>query len=103
MKRIVLPFLLVIATELALASGEHRQLLPQPQRITYGAGRLPIKGLKIGLASNAGTEDRFAAAALAEVMAAVSGVPAPGAGRDSYRARNRAEEDRNGCRSTREE
>jgi hypothetical protein len=62
---------------MAFADGEHRQLLPQPQQITYGTGRLPIRDLTIGLPANPSAEDRFAAADLADALASISGAKIP--------------------------
>ena len=44
-----------------LASAQHKTLLPQPQQIRYGSGKLRIRGLAIRLAMDATVEDRFAA------------------------------------------
>jgi len=43
-------------------------LLPAPQQIQYGTGRLPIPGLEIGFASSPTPQDRFAAAELASSL-----------------------------------
>jgi hexosaminidase len=45
--------------------GEHNPLLPRPQEIRYGAGRLPVSGLQIGFGADPTPQDRFAADALA--------------------------------------
>jgi hypothetical protein len=50
---------------------DHNPILPQPQKIIYGNGQLPIKGLTIGFASKASTEDRFAAQELAAILSGV--------------------------------
>ena len=43
----------------------HNPLLPRPQEIRYGAGRLPVSGLQIGVSSDQTPQDRFAADELA--------------------------------------
>jgi hypothetical protein len=48
----------------------HSPLLPKPQQIQYGPGRLPVRGLHIRLAGNVADEDRFAASELATVLSA---------------------------------
>ena len=48
-----------------LGADEHNPLLPRPQQIQYGTGRLPIAGLEIGFASSPTAPDRFAADELA--------------------------------------
>src|SRR5260370_39139781 len=50
----------------------HSPLLPKPQQIQYGPGRLPLRGLHIGLAGNVADEDRFAASELASILSALS-------------------------------
>jgi hypothetical protein len=50
----------------------HSPLLPKPQQIQYGPGRLPLRGLHIGLAGNVADEDRFAASELASILSARS-------------------------------
>jgi hypothetical protein len=68
--------LFLIAALPAFPAGGHRPLLPQPQRVSYGAGRLSLKGLSIALSPGAAPEDRFAAAALSEwFQAAGAAVP----------------------------
>jgi hexosaminidase len=58
------------------ASATHNTLLPAPQEIRYGAGRLPVRGLIIRLAGPSPTpEDLFAARELAAWLAAASGAP----------------------------
>ncbi len=69
--------LLLFATALVCAAGEHRRLLPQPRHVAYGPGRLALKGLAIALPSGAAAEDRFAAAELARALAAASGETVP--------------------------
>jgi len=48
----------------------HSPLLPKPQHIEYGPGRLPLQGLHIRLAVGAADEDRFAATELAGILSA---------------------------------
>ena len=55
----------------------HSPLLPKPQRIQYGSGRLPLRGLHIRLAGDAAAEDRFAASELAAILSARCTTPIP--------------------------
>src|SRR2546422_2302635 len=48
-----------------LGADGHNPLLPIPQQIQYGSGRLPIAGLEIGFAFSPTPQDRFAADELA--------------------------------------
>jgi hexosaminidase len=57
--------LCLLFTRLLFGADGHNPLLPAPQQIQYGTGRLPITGLEIGFASNPTTQDRFAAEELA--------------------------------------
>ncbi|MGA2859437.1 MAG: glycoside hydrolase family 20 zincin-like fold domain-containing protein [Candidatus Sulfotelmatobacter sp.] len=50
---------------------QHSPLLPRPQQIVFGTGRLPLHGLQVRLASDApADEDRFAAETLVKYMIA---------------------------------
>ncbi len=69
-------WLAVVALTSAIA-GEHRPLLPSPQKLTYGPGVLSLRGIEIGFASPPGDEDRFAASELAVALAEASGVRVP--------------------------
>ncbi len=55
----------------------HSPLLPKPQQIQYGPGRLPLRDLHIRLAGNPADEDRFAASELAAILSARSTTPVP--------------------------
>ena len=55
----------------------HSPLLPKPQQIQYGTGRLALRGLNIRLAGNAADEDRFAAGELAAILSARCTTPIP--------------------------
>jgi hexosaminidase len=55
----------------------HSPLLPKPQQIQYGPGRLPLRDLHIRLAGNPADEDRFAASELAAILSARSTTPIP--------------------------
>ncbi len=55
----------------------HSPLLPKPQEILYGPGRLPLQGLHIRLAGDAVGEDRFAASELAAILSARCTTPIP--------------------------
>jgi len=63
--RLLVP--LLCCTSMAAA---HSPLLPKPHEIRYGAGQLPVCGLRIRVAGNAADEDRFAANALAAILSA---------------------------------
>lgn len=52
-------------------------LLPQPQRVQYGSGSVPLAGLKITFASPPAPEDRFAADELARGLKQATGVDIP--------------------------
>ena len=71
--------LLLASISLLSATGlaQHSPLLPRPQQIVYGAGRLPLRGLQVRIASNAlAAEDRFAAETLVKYLTARSHEPA---------------------------
>ena len=59
------------------ARAEHNRLLPRPQQVHYGSGRLPVKGLSIRLASAPSAEDRFAAETLAHFLSGRASAPIP--------------------------
>lgn len=48
------------------------QILPQPQKLTYGKEKLAVKGLTIGFSSKPVAEDRFAAKELAAILSKAS-------------------------------
>ncbi len=56
---------------------QHNALLPQPQEIRYGSGRLALQGLGIRFASSPGLEDEFAAEELSRFLSARAHVPIP--------------------------
>jgi hexosaminidase len=61
----------------AIGLAQHSPLLPRPQQIVYGPGRLPLQGLQVRIASNApADEDRFAAETLVKYLAARGQGPA---------------------------
>jgi hexosaminidase len=67
---------LLLSRTLPPASGaEHRPLLPQPQQIHYGSGRIPIRGLSIQLPPDAAAEDAGAGRVLASCLSDRSGAP----------------------------
>ena len=45
----------------------HRVLVPQPQEIRYGAGRVPVCSVGLKLAKDAAAEDQFAAGEFARI------------------------------------
>ncbi len=55
----------------------HRPLLPQPQQIQYGPGRLVLRGLSLSFASSPSPEDQFAAAELSSALSRVAGASIP--------------------------
>src|SRR2546430_10823429 len=57
--------LCVLLSQPPLVADGHNPLLPLPQQIQYGSGRLPIAGLEIGFAFGPTPQDRFAADELA--------------------------------------
>ena len=59
----------IVCTALSAAAA-HRTLLPQPQKIDYREGSLPVRGLRITLHQAPAKEDRFAAAELASALGA---------------------------------
>ena len=56
---------------------EHNRLLPRPQQVRYGSGRLPVRGLSIRFASAPSAEDRFAAETLARFLSDRAEGPIP--------------------------
>src|SRR5207249_5319534 len=55
----------------------HKPILPRPQQIEYGSGRLPLRGVSVSLGSTAGAEDRFAANELSSALSLVAGTTIP--------------------------
>src|SRR5690348_15038555 len=52
---------------------DHNPLVPRPQHIRYGDGRLALAGVSISFESAPAAEDLFAADELASALAAASG------------------------------
>ena len=69
--------LLVVAMNPHRAEAEHNPLLPRPQTVRYGSGRLLVRDLGICFGSPASLEDRFAAAELSRVLKERTGIEAP--------------------------
>jgi len=69
---VCLLFLLVTPLQAA-----HGPLVPRPQQIQYGNGRLALKGITISFRSNPAPEDRFAANELVSALAAIIAGPVP--------------------------
>src|ERR1700693_4157565 len=69
---VCLLFLLVTPLQAA-----HRALVPRPQQIQYGNGRLALKGITISFWSSPAPEDRFAANELASALAEMIAEPVP--------------------------
>ena len=57
--------LLCCAAFSSLAHAQHKQILPAPREVRYGAGTLPLKGIAIRLDTGADADDRFSAETLA--------------------------------------
>ena len=57
--------------------GQHRPLLPHPQKIQFGSEHLAVKGLGIRFGAAPTGEDRFAAAELARALAERTGYRPP--------------------------
>ncbi len=70
----VKPLFLLLAGQALFAAG-HNNLLPQPQQVHYGAGRLPLNGLAVVLVSRSSPEDRFTVARLSEGLRKRGGEP----------------------------
>jgi hexosaminidase len=83
MKRFFVTAFLVVAFnfwvlgESTSNASSHNVLLPHPQQIRYGAGKLPLRSLGIRFASSPSSEDRFAAGELASVLALRAGTSIP--------------------------
>ena len=66
----------LFVTTLLLWSGDataHKALFPRPQRVRYGTGVVPIRGLHISLPANSSPEDRSAAQELAAFLNIANG------------------------------
>lgn len=57
---------------LPIAAAAQNKILPQPQKVTYGQGKLAVKGLTIGFASKPSPEDKFAAKELSKILSKVT-------------------------------
>ncbi len=66
----LLPLIMLFAVIPVFA--QHNPLLPRPQEVRYGPGRLAVHGLAIHLSPAPAEEDRFAADTLAQRLEAVS-------------------------------
>lgn len=67
--------LLLAGLCLPVLAAEHRPLMPEPQQIRYGSGRIPIRGLRILLPDEASSEDADAASALSACLSDHSHAP----------------------------
>lgn len=70
--------ILILSLFLALPVGwaaEHNSLLPRPQEISYGAGRLALRDLTIRFSTTPGADDRFAAQELSSALSAAAHSP----------------------------
>ena len=57
------------------AAAQHNVLVPQPQQVHYGSGKLRVRGLGIRLLAEPSTEDRFAASQLSNCLTDVAEEP----------------------------
>ncbi|MFC2125628.1 beta-N-acetylhexosaminidase [Bacteroidota bacterium] len=73
MTRLIYFGLLYIVTSV-LAHG-HNPILPQPQKVKYGKGKLSIADISITFKASPDTEDRFAADELAGILSEICGKP----------------------------
>ena len=55
----------------------HNPLLPRPQQIHYGAGKLAVRGLGIRLVAEPSAEDRFSAEHLSNCLSGLAQEPVP--------------------------
>src|SRR5207302_715704 len=69
--------LLVLCALVRPLLAAHKPILPRPQQIEYGSGRLPLRGVSVDLGSTAGPEDRFAANELSSALSLVAGTTVP--------------------------
>src|SRR5260370_15054618 len=74
MAPLLICLLFLLVTPLPAA---HKPLVPRPQQIQYGNGRLALKGITISFRSSPAQEDRFAANELASALAEVIADPVP--------------------------
>ena len=70
-------FLAVYLTASSSAGADHNPLVPRPQQVRYGAGKLALRELSIRLPSGAVIEDRFAAGELEASLSARAGIKIP--------------------------
>src|SRR5207249_10215592 len=75
--RYLLRALLVLSYVVRPLLAARQPILPHPQQIEYGSGRLPLRGASIGLGSETGPEDRFAANELASALSLMAGTTIP--------------------------
>ena len=68
--RICVIILAFVTAVVAAGAAEHNALLPQPQEIHYGSGRLSLGGLNICFGSVPSPEDRFTARFLSKALSA---------------------------------
>src|SRR5271157_4930579 len=68
---------LLVGVNALTLKAEHQPLLPQPQQIQYGAGRLSLGGLSINLVSDPAPEDQFAEAELSAFLSRRAGRTIP--------------------------
>ena len=77
MSRTAVLLVSLLSFSLTALAAEHNPLLPRPQKVQYGPGKLAIKTLKIRLGAAPSNEDRFAAGELAAILAARGGDRVP--------------------------
>ncbi len=61
----------------AWALSGHTPLLPHPQQIRYGEGRIPVRGLSVRLLAEPSAEDRFSAEHLSNCLSDLAQEPVP--------------------------
>jgi hypothetical protein len=59
------------------AGAEYNPLLPRPQKIRYGTGRLAVRAVSIRFGSPPTLEDRFAAGELSRALKEITGIDVP--------------------------
>jgi len=73
----MVPLLLCLFILMMPLQAAHRPLVPRPQQIQYGNGKLALKGIAISLSSNPAPEDRVAADELASALAEITAERVP--------------------------
>ena len=77
MPRVAVLLVFLLPVSRAALAAEHNPLLPRPQKVLYGSGKLPLRNLSIRLGTAPSDEDRFAAEELASLLSARVGMQFP--------------------------